>query len=29
MVVIHVYVEEGGEHGKVENNILPEIDDCL
>jgi hypothetical protein len=29
MDAIHVYVKEGGEHGKVGHKIPPEINDCL
>ncbi len=29
MDAIHVYVEDGGEYGKVGGNIPPKIDDCL
>jgi hypothetical protein len=29
MDVIHVHVEEGGEHGKIGGNIALEIDDCV
>ncbi len=27
MDVIHVHAEKGGEHGKIENNTRPKIDD--
>jgi hypothetical protein len=29
MDAIHVYGKEGGEHGKVERNTPPKINDCL
>jgi hypothetical protein len=29
MDAIHVHTKKGGEHGKVNGNITPKIDDCL